>query len=68
MQHCRSSLGHRDGAETGGIKPMKPREEETMSERTKEASLTDNVRDGQVYPLIFIKFPYLLTLPGSLLY
>ena len=51
----------------GGIKPMKPREEETMSERTKEGSLTDNVRDGQVYPLIFIKFLYLLILPGSLL-
>ena len=67
MQHCRSSLGYRDDAETGGIKRMKPREEETMSERTKETSLTDNVRDGQVYPLISLRSLYLLTLPGSLL-
>jgi len=49
------------------MKPMKPREEETMSERTKETNLTDHLRNGQVYPLIFLRLLHLLILPGSLL-
>ena len=38
-----------------------------MSERKKEMSLTDNVRNGQVYLLILLKSPCPLPPSGSLL-